>query len=54
MATEPNIISPNITTSEEHLEPWGENLSFNVAFKLYFLNVDFQTGYLELMNVCCM
>ena len=22
MATEPNIISPNITTSDEHLEPW--------------------------------
>lgn len=22
MATEPNIISPSITTSDEHLEPW--------------------------------
>lgn len=27
MATEPNIISPNMTTSEEHLEPWAEEIN---------------------------
>ena len=31
MATEPNIISPNITTSEEHLEPYrGKRLAIKL------------------------